>query len=134
MTRAIPRLLLPAALLLPGVAFADEPAPPHPAPPAASAPPPVRLLPPANPFGELGAAGVVGGTFSLVVLIGCAASDINPPDQSKCLLASGLTGLGLIAVGIPMILIGRNRNVSLAPRVRFSAAARGGVLGVSGSF
>jgi hypothetical protein len=146
MDRAIPRTLLSAALLLlPGAAFAAEPGaasgptPPAPVEPAAKAPAPaapqaIRPLPPANPFGELGAAGVVGGTFSLAVLIGCAASDITPPAQSQCLLASGLTALGLIGVGVPLILIGRSRNVAVAPRVTFTAGARGGVLGYSGSF
>jgi hypothetical protein len=163
MDRAIPRLLLSAALLLlPGAALADEPPrqepAPAPAPPPASgqppapasapppapaqppaaaaapAPTPARQLPPANPFGELGAAGIVGGTFSLGVLIGCAASNIHATEQSQCILASGLTALGLVAVGIPLILIGRSRSVAWVPRVTLTAGTRGGVLGYAGSF
>jgi hypothetical protein len=68
------------------------------------------------------------------VLIGCAASNINASSQSECILASGLTALGLVAVGVPLILVSRSRSVAWVPRVTVTAGARGAGLGYAWTF
>jgi hypothetical protein len=95
------------------------------------------VLPRAAPLSELGAAAILGGTFSIVVLIACGVSSLPSSAQSQCLEASGFSALGLFVTGIPLVLIARNRTAAwlpYVPRVTYTAETRSGTLGFRGSF
>jgi hypothetical protein len=147
MSQALVRALAVGLMVsLSGAARAAEPQAPEPsgsATPAAVEPPaspPARRAPPLprpDPLNELGAAGLIGGVFALVVLGACAAGMPDGPAKTKCAAASGFSALGLLSVGIPLILVARSGSVAWLPsvnRVTFTAGMRGGTIGWGWSF
>ena len=122
MRRAIPWLAA-LALLSPRVGAAAGPDPSVPLAPVAPKA--------ADPLTDIGAVGILGGTFAFVVLIACAASKVN----DKGVEASGITSLALFGAGIPMVAIGRaQQSVAWVPPLTFTASTRGAALSWRRSF
>lgn len=66
-------------------------------------------LPPADPLMDLGGGAIISGTFALVVLAGCGFSSAPSNSKLTCVAAAGLSALGLLGAGIPMVLVARQR-------------------------
>lgn len=107
-------LVLAIGLVVPRLASADPSTAPQPAaappalaPKAVTTRAPIPMPPAEPPLVYVGAAAIIGALGAVIALATCGAD--AAPMEDQCLEASGISALGLLAVGIPSLLIGRQQ-------------------------